>query len=204
MFTGIIEHTGRVVGIEVAPDVAHLNIDVGPLCEGVKLGDSIAVNGACLTVAEINGAVLLFDAVRETLDKTALGSLQADDGVHLERAMPASGRFDGHIVQGHVDGIGRVRSVDREGDDVRFYISCTADFADLLVDKGSVTIDGVSLTVVQVEDEGFHVVLIPHTLERTALGTRGVDAAVNLEADVIGKYIKKYLDKRERGAGHPR
>lgn len=198
MFTGIIEHTGRVVGVEVASDVVRLNIDVGPLGEGVKLGDSIAVNGACLTVAEINGAVLLFDAVRETLEKTALGSLQADDGVHLERAMPASGRFDGHIVQGHIDGIGHVRSLEREGDDLRFYISCAAEFADLLVDKGSVTIDGVSLTVVDVEAKGFHVVLIPHTLERTTLGARGVGTAVNLEADVLGKYVKKYIEKLDR------
>lgn len=195
MFTGIIEHTGRVEAIELAADVARLRVDVGPLIEGVKLGDSIAVNGACLTVAEIEGPQIGFEAVRETLEKTALGSLKAGEGVHLERAMRADGRFDGHIVQGHVDGVGHIAAIDRVGDDVRFQVDCGAAFADLLVDKGSVTIDGVSLTVVAVEPEGFHVVLIPHTLTQTSLGSREVGSSVNLEADVIGKYVKRYIDR---------
>lgn len=195
MFTGIIEHTGRVEAIELAVDVARLHVDVGPLIEGVKLGDSIAVNGACLTVAGIEGPQIRFEAVRETLEKTALGSLQAGEGVHLERAMRADGRFDGHMVQGHIDGVGHVGAIDRVGDDVRFQVGCDAAFADLLVDKGSVTIDGVSLTVVEVEPEGFHVVLIPHTLAQTLLGSREIGSAVNLEADVIGKYVKRYIDR---------
>lgn len=195
MFTGIVEHTGSVVAIEVARDAARLRIDAGPVATGVRLGDSIAVNGACLTVAAIAGVELAFDAVRETLDKTALGELRPGDGVHLERAMRADGRFDGHIVQGHVDGVGRVRALARDGDDVRLDIECEADLAELLVDKGSVAIDGVSLTVVGVDPAGFHVVLIPHTLERTTLGRRNAGSRVNLEADILGKYVKRYLDR---------
>jgi riboflavin synthase len=195
LFTGIIEHVGILRSIEVAGDVARLVIDCGPVARGVGLGDSIAVNGACLTVTAIDGDRLSFDAVRETLEKTALGALDAGDGVHLERAMRADGRFDGHIVQGHVDCTGAVRALERDGDDVRFFVDCDADFAGLLVDKGSVTIDGVSLTIVSVEPTGFHVVLIPHTLERTTLGMRTAGSPVNLEADVLGKYVKRYLDR---------
>jgi len=198
MFTGIVEYVGTIESIEVAEDVAHLMIEVGPVAEDVKLGDSILVNGACLTVTSIAGSQLQFDAVRETLEQTALGSLETGQGVHLERAMRADGRFDGHIVQGHVDGQGTVRRLERDGDDVRFYVDCAAEFADQLVDKGSVTIDGVSLTVVAVEGvepAGFHVVLIPHTIERTTLADRAPGSRLNLEADVLGKYVKRYLDR---------
>jgi riboflavin synthase len=195
MFTGIVEHVGTLLSIEVRRDLARLEIDCGPVAHGAKLGDSVLVNGACLTVTAIEGERLCFDAVRETLEKTAIGSLEKGDGVHLERAMRADGRFDGHIVQGHVDGQGRVRALERSGDDVRFRVDCSAEFADLLVDKGSVTIDGVSLTVVDPEPEGFHVVLIPHTLERTTLGERAPGSPLNLEADVLGKYVKRYLER---------
>ena len=195
MFTGIVEHVGRIARVEVAADIARFAVEAGPVAVGAKLGDSVLLNGACLTVTAIDGKRLDFDAVRETLDKTALGALQKGDGVHLERAMRADGRFDGHIVQGHVDGLGRVRALERDGDDVRFFVDCDAEFADLLVDKGSVAIDGVSLTVVDPEPTGFHVVLIPHTLERTTLGERAPGSALNLEADVLGKYVKRYLDR---------
>lgn len=195
MFTGIVEHVGRIARIEVAADVARLAVEAGPLAVGAKLGDSVLLNGACLTVTAIDGERLDFDAVRETLDKTALGALQKGDGVHLERAMRADGRFDGHIVQGHVDGLGRVHALERDGDDVRLIVDCDAEFGDLLVDKGSVAIDGVSLTVVDPAPTAFHVVLIPHTLERTTLGERASGSALNLEADVLGKYVKRYLDR---------
>jgi len=195
VFTGIVERTGRITGIDVAQDVARLWIDAGEIAREARLGDSVAINGACLTVAELDGDRARFDAVRETLEKTALGSLRPGDRVHLERAMRADGRFDGHIVQGHVDGMGTVRRVERVGADVRFFVACEAEFAELLVDKGSVAIDGVSLTVVEVEPRGFHVVLIPHTLERTTLGERAEGSALNLEADVLGKYVKRYIDR---------
>ena len=138
---------------------------------------------------------LVFDVVRETLEKTSLGALDAGSRVNLERAMRADGRFDGHIVQGHVDATGTVRALERDGSDVRFVVATGEAFANELVPKGSVTIDGVSLTVVDVTADGFDVVLIPHTLKETTLGEREPGDPVNLEADVLGKYVKKYLER---------
>ncbi len=195
MFTGIVEHVGRIEKIEREESLARLRIDVGPLAEGVKLGDSIAVLGACLTVTEIEGARLAFEAVPETLERTRLGGLEEGDAVNLERALAAGDRLDGHIVQGHVDGLGRVRRFLREGNDVELHVECDPALAAQLVDKGSVAIDGVSLTVVEVVPDGFHVALIPHTLEVTALSDLEVGDAVNLEVDVFGKYVKQYLDR---------
>ena len=198
MFTGIVEHVGRVEAVESLADLARFRIDVGPIAEGVGLGDSIAVAGCCLTVPAIDGAVLSFDAIQETLDKTRVGGFAAGDGVNLERAMGAGARFDGHIVQGHVDGVGHVRRLDRagaSGNEVELHIECEKDLAAQLVDKGSVTIDGVSLTVVKVVPDGFHVALIPHTLAVTTLSVLSPGDAVNLEVDVFGKYVKQYLDR---------
>lgn len=195
MFTGIIERVGRVLTIEPAAELTRLTIEAGHVVEGVKLGDSIAVNGACLTVTAIDGERLSFDAVAETLDRTALGELEVGSGVNLERAMRADGRLDGHIVQGHVDATGHVRKFERQGDDVRLYIETPAAFAGELVEKGSVTIQGVSLTVVGVEDDGFDVMLIPHTLQETTLGDCSPGQGVNLEADVLGKYVKRHVER---------
>jgi riboflavin synthase len=201
MFTGIIETLGDVASVEEGRESVRIRIAAPELREGLKLGDSVAVNGACLTVAEIDGDQLSFDAVRETLECTALGELASGARVNLERAMRADGRFDGHIVQGHVDGVGRVSRLERVGDDVRFHVECGHDFASQLVDKGSVTIEGVSLTVVRVGEDEFHVVLIPHTLERTTLGQLAVGSRVNLEADVLGKYVKRYLEQHVGSLG---
>ncbi|MCG8587910.1 MAG: riboflavin synthase [Proteobacteria bacterium] len=195
MFTGIVEHVGRVTAIEPGRERTVLALDVGPVAEGVSLGDSIAVNGCCLTATEIRGSELRFDAVQETLDRTNLGDLEVGSRVHLERALRAGERFDGHMVQGHIDATGRVRSVEARGDDVRFAVDCDPSLAELLVDKGSVAIDGVSLTVVHAEAEGFDVALIPHTLKETILGDRKPGERVNLEADVLGKYVKRYLER---------
>lgn len=195
MFTGIVEHVGRVLEIERGEDLLRLRIDVGPVSEGVRLGDSIAVLGACLTVTEMTGNVFDFEAVPETLARTRLGELAAGAGVNLERAMSAAARFDGHIVQGHVDGLGRVRRFVRNGNEVELHVECDADLAGQLVDKGSVTIDGVSLTVVAVVRDGFHVALIPHTLERTTLSDLSQGDRVHLEVDVFGKYVKQYMDR---------
>jgi riboflavin synthase len=195
MFTGIIERVGRIERIESKGDLSRLDVEVGPVAEGVKLGDSVAVNGACLTVCEIDGRVLSFEAIRETLDKTNLGDLAEGSNVNLERAMRADGRLDGHIVQGHVDGVGRLRELRRSGDDVQFIVDCDAELADLLVDKGSVAIDGVSLTVVTVEPMGFDVALIPTTLTETTLGGKQPGERLNLEADILGKYVKRYLGR---------
>ena len=195
MFTGIIERVGRVGAVEPHGDLFRIEIDAGSVAEGVRIGDSVAVNGGCLTVTAAVGERLSFEAVAETLDRTALGDLVAGSRVNLERALRADGRFDGHIVQGHVDGTGRVRELRREGDDVRLLVDCAAELAGQLVEKGSVAIDGVSLTVAGVSEKGFEVALIPHTLEATTLGALRPSDRVNLEADVLGKYVKRYLDR---------
>lgn len=195
MFTGIVERMGIVRSIERRGDLATLWIEAGGLAQGTKLGDSVALNGCCLTVTRIEGDALAFEAIAETLARTSLGDLAAGDLVNLERAMRADQRLDGHIVQGHVDGTGRVRAIDRDGEDVRFHVECDPAFAELLVDKGSVAIDGVSLTVCAPHATGFHVALIPHTLAVTTLGRRRPGERVNLEADVLGKYVKRYLER---------
>lgn len=195
MFTGIVETVGRVVRIARHGDLASLELEAGPVADGVKLGDSIAVNGCCLTVTSRGGTTLTFQAVAETLRCTNLGDLDAGSGVNLERAVRADQRLDGHIVQGHVDATGTVRALERQGDDVRLHVTCDPAFAALLVDKGSVAIDGVSLTVVAPGANGFHVALIPHTLAATTLGRRRPGERVNLEADVLGKYVKRYLER---------
>lgn len=195
MFTGIVEAIAQVTRLELRGDLAELAVQAPALAGEVALGDSVAVNGACLTISEVHPTELRFQAVRETLSKTSLGDLAVGSPVNLERAMRADARLDGHIVQGHVDGTGLVRSVERDGDDVRFAVDTDAGFADLLVEKGSVAIEGVSLTVCDVGENGFDVALIPHTLEVTTLGGLAPGRRVNLEADVLGKYVKKYLGK---------
>jgi len=193
MFTGIVEAVGGVESVEARDSSVRLRVSSPALAGAVALGDSVAVNGACLTIAETDPACLVFDAIQETLLKTSLGGLRAGSRVNLERAMRADGCFDGHMVQGHVDEAGRVDQLTRHGEDVRLAIATSAGFAELLVPKGSVTIDGVSLTVVDVFEKGFDVALIPHTLEVTTLGELRPGARVNLEADVLGKYVKRYL-----------
>jgi len=195
VFTGIIETVGVVSEIEGRGGLTRLTIEAAPIVEGVEIGDSIAINGGCLTVTAIDGARLGFDAIRETLDRTSMGALAVGSRVNLERAMRASDRLDGHIVQGHVDGMGRVRELTRDGEDVRLAIDCGPEIVDLLVEKGSVAIDGVSLTVVGVSETGFDVALTPHTLDVTTLSDCDPGDPVNLEADVLGKYVKRYLDR---------
>ncbi len=195
MFTGIVETVGVVSQIEQCGDLTRLTIEAPSIVEGVGIGDSIAVNGGCLTVTVIDGPRLGFDAIRETLDRTSMGALAVGSRVNLERAMRASDRLDGHIVQGHIDGIGCVRALTRDGDDVRLAIDCGPEIADFLVEKGSIAVDGVSLTVVGVSESGFDVALIPHTLGVTTLSDCHPGDPVNLEADVLGKYVKRYLDR---------
>jgi riboflavin synthase len=194
MFTGIVEAMGDVVAVERRGESTRIAVR-SPLAREVKLGDSVAVNGCCLTIVESHADELRFDAIRETLAKTALGDLAAGSRVNLERAMAASARFDGHIVQGHVDEAGRVREWQRRGEDVQLFVQSSRDFAESCIAKGSVTVQGVSLTIVGVADDGFDVALIPHTLEVTTLGALAVGARVNLEADVLGRYVRKYLER---------
>jgi len=203
VFTGIVETVGTVHALEGEGDRVHLAVEAPAILEGVRPGDSVAVNGACLTVTRVDPPRLAFDAVRETLERTALASLAPGARVNLERALRADGRLDGHIVQGHVDATGRVRSLSRQGDDVRLRVETGSGFAGELVPKGSVAIDGVSLTVVGVEADGFDVVLIPHTLKETTLGERRPGDPVNLEADVLGKYVRRHLERMLGGEGGP-
>jgi riboflavin synthase len=195
MFTGIVETVGRVLSVERDGELVRILIEAPQIAEGVRVGDSVAVNGTCLTITRSNARSLAFDAVRETIERTALGALAEGSCVNLERAMRADARFDGHIVQGHVDATGRVRSVERQGADVRLAVETSETFAAELVPKGSVTIDGVSLTVVNVGEDGFDVALIPHTLAVTTLGERKPGDPVNLEADILGKYVKRHLQR---------
>ena len=195
MFTGIVESVGIVEAIEPGDDLTRLVVGAASIADGVKPGDSVAVNGGCLTVTSIRDGHFAFEAVPETLERTSLGGLKVGARVNLERAMRVGDRLDGHIVQGHVDGVGIVRQLIQHGNDVRLQVDCEPEFADCVVEKGSIAIDGVSLTVAALLPSGFEVALIPHTLEVTTLGDRKVDDRVNLEADVLGKYVKRYLER---------
>jgi len=195
MFTGIIEHVGTVVAVSPRGKVVQFAIDCGPMVEGVRLGDSIAINGTDLTVTTLAGATLRFEMVQETASITNLGLLRPGSRVNLERAMRADGRYDGHIVQGHVDGTGTMHEWRRQQEDVRLFVSCAPELASGMVPKGSITIDGVSLTLVDVGTDFFSVALIPYTLSHTTLGERRVGDLVNLEIDLLGKYVRKYLQQ---------
>lgn len=191
MFTGIVEARGTVAAV----DNGHISV-MSPVLAVCPVGASVSINGVCLTVVSVTGETARFDVVPETLARTNLGSLEVSGEVNLELAMPASGRFDGHVVQGHVDGVGRVMSVDTGNDGVIVRISAPSRLAPQIAEKGSITIDGVSLTVVDVEDDEFTVALIPHTLATTTLGAIGEGDTVNLETDVLAKYTQRLLEAR--------
>ncbi len=195
MFTGIVERLAEVVAVEPTAAGRRLVVESG-FDDTPHLGDSIAVNGVCLTVIETAGGRIAFDVVAESLDRSNLGSLAAGSRVNLERPMAASGRFDGHVVQGHVDGRGTVVSRVSEGDADRLRVELPSDLARYVVEKGSITVDGVSLTVTGIGEDWFEFVLIPHTLDVTTLGIRGVGEHVNLEVDVIAKYVERLLEAR--------
>ncbi len=197
MFTGIVEAVAPIVRIDRLDDRVELEIEVMPeFAAGVKIGDSVAISGCCLTATRVTDGGISFEAVPETLRRTSLGRRGPGDRVNVERAMRADARFDGHIVQGHVDGTGQVRSVRRAGSDVIVRTDCGPELARQLVDKGSVAVDGVSLTVIEPNGSGFSVALIPHTLEVTTLGELREGDLVNLEMDVLGKYVLRYLEQR--------
>jgi riboflavin synthase len=196
MFTGIVEELGTVAAVEAQSDAVRLTVSATTVLEDSRPGDSISVNGCCLTVAERTHATWTADVMAETLAKTALGSLVAGDRVNLERAATVGSRLGGHLVQGHVDAVGHVvRREPGEHWDV-VTVSMPRELAPYLVDKGSITVDGVSLTVVRAGEEEFTVSLIPETLRRTTLGFREPGDSVNLEVDVIGKYVARQLAAR--------
>ncbi|WP_182526719.1 riboflavin synthase [Nocardioides dongkuii] len=199
MFTGIVEELGAVETVEDQGDAVRLTVRAATVLEDAALGDSIAVNGCCLTVAARTDDTWTADVMQETLDKTSLRGVQPGDRVNLERAVTAQTRLGGHIVQGHVDGVGHVvrRSPSEHWEVVE--VAMPADLGRYLVDKGSITVDGVSLTVVEAGPESFTVSLIPETLARTTLGSRQPGDRVNLEVDVIAKHVEKLLAHRDGG-----
>jgi riboflavin synthase len=193
VFTGIVETTGEVRSVTIADGGTRLAIGAPGLAGGLRVGASISVNGACLTAVAVDPDGFEVDVVAETMARTNLGGLAPGHRVNLERPLPADGRFDGHIVQGHVDGVGTVASLTTEGSSRRMTIEAPRPLLRHVVEKGSITVDGVSLTVATVSDSGFDVALIPHTLAETTLGERGVADRVNLEVDILAKYVERLL-----------
>lgn len=193
MFTGIIEEIGEITGLRQTATSAVLGVRAKTVLDGTKLGDSIAVNGVCLTVVRLTGDGFEGDVMPETLRRTNLGALKPKSRVNLERAMAADGRFGGHIVAGHVDGTGTVTDLSPEGNAVWVTISAAPDILRYIVEKGSIAIDGISLTVAYVDTVCFKVSIIPHTGQETTLLTRKTGDIVNLECDIIGKYIEKLM-----------
>jgi len=192
MFTGIVEHRGIVTRAEKRNDGMRLVLDVGPLPD-VGLGGSISVNGVCLTAVEAAPGRATVEVVKETLDRSTLDSLDAGHAVNLELPMRADGRFGGHIVQGHVDGVGEILGIESEGDGKRMRLGVPERLTRYMVEKGSITVDGVSLTIAALDGVEIEIALIPHSLEMTTLGLRSVGEKVNLEVDVLAKYVESLL-----------
>lgn len=191
MFTGIIKELGRVHGISGLGNIYKLSIEAKDIIEGLTIGDSVAVNGACLTLTEKNKNVLGFDVMAETMRKTCLGKLRPKDPVNLEDALKAGGAIGGHFVTGHIDCVGRVRDVRRSSDEVSIEVTFPEEYRSLVVEKGSITLDGISLTIGKVIKNSVTVYIIPHTLKMTTLGKKRTGDDVNIEFDLIGKYIAK-------------
>ncbi|MGI6257215.1 MAG: riboflavin synthase [Anaerovoracaceae bacterium] len=197
MFTGIIEEVGRVKNIKSGGKSAVLTLEARIIFEDLKLGDSVAVNGVCLTAASIEKNTFTADVMHETIRRSSLGDLAIGSYVNLERAMAADGRFGGHIVSGHIDGMGTIRSIQQDDNAIWYTVVAEGDLMKYIIPKGSIAIDGISLTVVDVEQESFRVSIIPHTAKETILSRKKAGDKVNLENDVIGKYVEKLLSHRQ-------
>ena len=196
MFTGLVQRIGALVARTAAGPGMHLTIAVSPPFENLEVGESISVDGACLTAVNPDGARLVVDVSPETLRRTTLGDRRPGDPLNLERALRLSDRLGGHLVTGHVDDVGRVARVEARGPFVELHFSAPATLSRYLVEKGSVTVDGISLTVASCTDEGFSVAVIPATLEKTTLARRRAGDRVNVETDLLGKYVEKLLAGR--------
>lgn len=201
MFTGLIETTCVVKSASASGGGMRLSVDLGKPAGQVKVGDSIAINGVCLTVASLQGGVAGFDVSGETLAKTTLGGLRAGSAVNVELAMKADGRFGGHFVQGHVDGVGTIKVIERQGQFADMIFTAERKLLDQMVVKGAVAVDGISLTIASMDDDGFSVALIPETLKKTTLGSVKIGDRVNIEIDIIAKMVKKQLEKILPGQG---
>ena len=199
MFSGIIEGLCEVREARRGSEGMTASIDLGTCSGGVRIGDSIAVNGTCLTVTSLAGNVADFDMVAETLSRTTLGQLRKGSRVNIERSLQIGDRLHGHFVQGHVDGIGKVVQFDRGPEGGEITIEAPAHLLAQMIFKGSIAVDGISLTIMRLEDQSFSIALIPHTLSVTTLGTKVVGEGVNLEVDMIGKWVRKLLPGQEQG-----
>lgn len=195
MFTGIIEETGRVKTISAGSLGGGITVSCSKVLEGTKIGDSIAINGICLTVTNLYKDSFTADIMRETLNKTSLSQLTNGSYVNLERALRLDSRLGGHLVSGHIDGVGVLENIEDKGIAVILTIKATSEITGGIVDKGSIAVDGISLTVVEVWEDGFSLSLIPHTMEETNLKSKSKGDLVNLETDMIGKYVAKLLKK---------
>lgn len=195
MFTGLVEAVEPIKTNVATATGRRLVVPLGSLADGATLGDSICVNGVCLTISQLRSSEAVFDVMAETVKVSTLAQLRSGEAVNLERAMAADGRFGGHIVQGHVDGVGTVEKIDRTGAQWVMWIAAETALMRMMIGKGSVAIDGVSLTIVEALPEEFSVSLIPTTLEQTNLKQRKVNDRVNLEVDIVSKWITKRLDE---------
>lgn len=203
MFTGIIEHLGMVERLAHRAGAAEAFVDIGPLIEGVKLGDSIAINGACLTAKSIKGTIVSFDVSGESLEKTTLGKLRTSEKVNIERSLRVGDRLGGHFVSGHVDGTGVIEQKILRTEQCTLGVSVKEELTEMMVKKGSVAVDGISLTIVDISPGSFTVALIPLTLGATTLGFKRVGDAVNIETDMFGKWIKKFVSASALGREKP-
>ncbi|MCD8365918.1 MAG: riboflavin synthase [Clostridiales bacterium] len=193
MFTGLIEEVGMIQNIRRGQKSCVLTIACRDVLNGSRVGDSIAVNGVCLTVTGIESGCYTADVMSETMNRSSLGRLSQGASVNLERAMPADGRFGGHIVSGHIDGTGTIQAIEQDDNAVWYTVTAARSLLRYIVEKGSITIDGISLTVAYVDDSCFKVSIIPHTQQVTSLRDRKIGDVVNLECDIIGKYVEKLL-----------
>ena len=196
MFTGIVEELGTIRAVRRGPNSSVLSIGAVQILSDLKIGDSVAVNGVCLTATSRDAGGFTADVMHETLDRSSLGSLRVGSHVNLERAMAADGRFGGHIVSGHIDGTGTIAALRKDDNAVWYTVQAAPSLLRYVVEKGSITIDGISLTVASVEPDRFSVSLIPHTAAVTILGQKRAGDIVNLETDIIGKYVEKLLQPR--------
>ena len=194
MFTGIVEEIGKVQNIRKNIKSSVIVIEGNKIFEDIHVGDSIAVNGVCLTVTTFNNNIFEADIMNETLNRSSLGRLKNGSYVNLERAMSANGRFGGHIVSGHIDGTGKIVKIEKDDNAIWYTISVEEKLMKYIVEKGSVAIDGISLTVAKVHAKDFSVSIIPHTVKETILSHKSVGDIVNIENDVIGKYVEKFIN----------
>lgn len=193
MFTGIVEEKGCIRGIRPGARSCILTIEGSKIFSDLRIGDSVAVNGVCLTATTISGRIFTADVMWETLERSSLGELHAGSHVNLERAMAANGRFGGHIVSGHIDGTGSIVKIEKDDNAIWYTIAADRSIMHLIVEKGSIAIDGISLTIAKVTGDTFSVSIIPHTASETILSEKKIGDIVNLENDVVGKYVEKLL-----------